>query len=197
MLNLVEKVVAGFGGLCALLTLGLYLLLGIRTTQPDALVPAVQNKPTLATSKQTPTTNAAADEPILAALKKQGRPVRKSTTLRREGKVVPKPLFEAVSEPANWMQQLKKVRSEQLRTPRGLTRLKLYDIHEDSYLNRFDFRNDDIIELIDGEIVPFEESASTRLHSMFQEKLSKLERGEKISVTLTRRGNPVHIEFEL
>ena len=44
MLNLVEKVVAGFAGLCVLLTLGFYVFIGIRTTQPTALLPHVTSK---------------------------------------------------------------------------------------------------------------------------------------------------------
>ena len=124
MLNLFEKGVAGFGSLCALLTLGLYLLLGIRTTQPDALVPAVQDKPASPTSKR-PTQPTAKDDPILAALKRQG--VRIRSSLKREAKVVPKPLLEAVREPANWMQQLRKARSEQPRPPRGPARLQVLE----------------------------------------------------------------------
>ena len=204
MLGKLEHVIAGISAVCIVVLIGVYAWLGTPSTQAVTFLPEVREvrapkapasagrggkapaKPVLLTQE---------DKTIVEQLKKQGARVRSSVT--RKTYDVPVPLFEAVSKKANWTRQLEMARSSVIRTKAGDTRLKLSGIQENSYLKRFGIQDNDIIDLIDGEILEFSENQSTQLYSKFQEKLDKLRSGEAISVTISRGSTPIHLEFKL
>ncbi|HVR74817.1 MAG TPA: hypothetical protein VMT52_10815, partial [Planctomycetota bacterium] len=107
-------------------------------------------------------------------------------------------LYTRVSAEANWAQELNKLKSERKKSPNGKeARLKLYNIEEDSMVRKLGFEENDVIELLDGEIVDFNEQSVYRYREMWKSSLKKLENGEGISVTVTRNGRPIHLQFKL
>ena len=129
---------------------------------------------------------------MLEKLRKQGNR-RVPSTLRRESYSVPEPLFEEIAKPANYTKELKKAKSQVI----NKTRLKIHGIQSDSLFKQFGIQDNDIIELIDGEILEFDEGASTRYVSMWKDKLQSLRDGGAISLTISRGGVPMHLEFQL
>lgn len=202
MLNVLEKVVIGVAIVCGIVTLIPYLVMGTPSTRPKAFLPSVKRvKPAPAPVPVEPGKTAPqpkvltqSNKDILAAFKAQN-PRFRGSTVERQTYNVPVALFEEVSKSANWTKQLKTARSEALGKDR--TRLKLYKIEPDSYLRNFGLQDNDIIELIDGRVVEFSEDSSSALYGVFTDKLSKLRHGEAISITISRRGRPVHLEFKL
>ena len=206
-MDLLEKIAIGFAGLCVFLTLGLYLNIYSVFGLPTG-VPSTNSGEFLGTAKETPAPTgspapgapaagdlAKEDQAIKDKLRQQGRPV--VGRLERKRLSVPRPLFEHINNEANWSGELKKAHSQVIRTPGGNTRLRIHKIKENSLFKSFGFEENDVLELIDGEILQFDEDS---LHEHFQRAKAMLERvqnGESISVTVTRNNRPVHIEFNL
>ena len=202
MIDLFEKVALGLGALAVGGTLLLYVVMGgTPSTQAVAFLPKVQR---IAPQSSTPKNGQPAgtpakpvvltqpDRPVLEKLRKQGNR-RVPSTLRREAYSVPEPLFEEIAKPANYTKELKKAKSTVL----GNTRLKIHGIQSDSLFKQFGIQDGDIIELIDGEILEFNEGASTRYVSLWKDKLQSLRDGGAISLTISRGGVPLHLEFKL
>ena len=201
MLNVLEKVVIGVAIVCGIVTMIPYLAMGTPSTRPKAFLPSVKRvKPAPAPVVKPgepavqPKDLTQSDKDILDAFKAQN-PRFRGSTVERETYDVPVALFEEVSKSANWTKQLKTARSEALGKDR--TRLKVTKIEPDSYLRNFGLQDNDIIELIDGRVVEFSEDSSSALYGVFSDKLTKLRDGEAISITISRRGRPVHLEFKL
>ena len=201
MLNVLEKVVIGVAIICGIVTMIPYLVMGTPSTRPKAFLPVVERvKPAPAPVVKPgepavqPKDLTQSDKDILDAYKAQNTLFRGSTVERLPYNV-PVALFEEVSKPANWTKQLKTARSK----PKGKdrTRLEVDKIEPDSYLRSFGLQNKDIIELIDGSVVEFSEDSSSALYGVFTDKLDKLRDGGAISITISRRGRPVHLEFKL
>lgn len=208
MLNVLEKVVVGVAIFCVIVTLMTYVVMeGPPSTAAKAFVGSVSLVRDQDTPRPPPKPGETAapapeltqsDEEILSALRTQNpRAARRLKSVRRKTYKVPVDLFEEVSKTANWTKQLKTAKSKVARSSTGETRLEVYDIAPDSYLRNFDIRDHDIIELIDGEVVEFSEDSTATLYGIFQEKLDKLRDGDAISITVSRRGQPVHLEFKL
>ena len=204
MLNVLEKVTIGVAIFCGIVTLIPYMAMGTPSTRPTEFLPSVKLARPPAPSPVKPGGKPApppkiltqSDKAIIDALKTQNSRFRGSTVDRKTYDV-PVVLFEEVSKTANWMKQLKTARSQKLKTSNGMTRLKVYGIASDSYLRNFGIQDNDIIELIDGNVVEFSDDSSSALYGMFTEKLSTLRDGEAISITVSRGGRPVHLEFKL
>ncbi len=202
MLNILEKVVIGVAIVCGIITLIPYLAMGTPSTRPKAFLPSVREvKRAPAPGPVKPGEKAPppkiltqSDKDIVTALKTQN-PRFRGSKVTRQTYNVPVALFEEVSKSANWTKQLKTARSK----PKGKdrTRLEVDKIEPDSYLRNFGLQNKDIIEIIDGEVVEFSEDSSSALYGVFTDKLDKLRDGGAISITITRRGRPFHLEFKL
>ena len=170
------------------------------STRPKAFLPSVKLAPPPAPSPVQPDGKpppppkdlTQSDKDIVESLKKQN-PRFRGSKVTRETYNVPVALFEEVSKSANWTKQLKMARSEAI----SPTRLKVDKIAPDSYLRKFGMKDGDIIELVDGEVVEFSEDSSSALYGVFTDKLDKLRDGEAISITVSRRGRPIHLEFQL
>ena len=199
MLNALEKVTIGVAIVCGIVTLIPYLVMGTPSTRPKAFLPSVTLAPPPAPGPVKPGGKPApppkfltqSDKEIIDALKTQTK--FRGSSVSRQTYNVPVALFEEVSKSANWTKQLKTARSQAI----GRTRLKVDKIAPDSYLRNFGMKDGDIIELIDGKVVEFSEDSSSALYGVFTDKLAKLRDGEAISITVSRRGRPVHLEFKL
>lgn len=203
MLNVLEKAVIGVAILCATVTMITYLVMGTPSTRATQFLPSVEPAPAPKPVPAKPGAKPAPpksltqdDKVIIDALKTQNPRFRGSTVARRSFNV-PVELFEEVSKPANWTKQLKTARSQKLKTSNGMTRLKVYNIAADSYLRNFGLQDNDIVELIDGRVVEFSEDSSQDLYNVFTDKLDQLRDGGAISITVSRGGRPVHLEFKL
>ncbi len=201
MLDRVEMVMVGLSGLIVVALLGGYFIMGgAPSTSATSFLPGVREIPAprrTAASGGTPTPAPAPltqpDRAVLDKLKANSRSRIAATRLERKSYAVPAELYEEIKKPANYTRELKKARSQLI----GGTRLKVYGISNDSLLRRFGFQDDDIIELIDGEVVEFSEGANSTYLSLFKDKMETLRSGGAISITITRNKIPLHLEFKL
>lgn len=197
MIDLAEKISAGFAGALVLLTLVVYVFYGVPSTTSTIFVPDVveaRNNPAPAGEKSNqPAANVAEDQKIYAKLRKQGVRVRQGTPLDRKNFTVPRDSFEYISSEANWLPELKKLQSHRIKD----TRLKIHGIQPNSLVKKLGLKENDVIELIDGEIIEFNEQSATRYKSLFDNAKKKLRNGEEISITVTRNNRPVHLQFKL
>ena len=204
MLSALEKVAVGISAFCAIATLVPYVLLGTPSTVPTVLLPEVKPVSVPALKGTTsagelappPKVLTQSNKEVFDALATQNPRVRR-VALKRQTYDVPPALLDALSVPANWTKQLKTARSQVLKANGRPSRLKVDKISSDSYLRKFGFKDGDIIELIDGNVTEFSEDSSSALYGIFNDKLDKLEDGEPISITVSRGGSLVHLEFKL
>jgi hypothetical protein len=208
MLDLLEKITTGFAGLVVTIIAFLYIYTGVPPTTPAEFlqkVVLVQAPPPAAASPAQGGASApspevekarAEENEINARLRQQG--VQAAGALQRMNASIPPETFEYIKAEANWVNQLKLARSQRIRSPQGTeTRLRLDSIAENSLLKVMGLEEGDIIELLDGEIVEFNEHSAYRYRQMFKEKLQLLQQGGTASVTITRQGRPVHLVFSL
>jgi hypothetical protein len=197
VLDLVEKITAGVAGALALVTLVVYLWYGVPSTTATIFVASVvEAREEPAAPKPTPeqqATTSAEDEAIIENLRKQGVRVRPGTPLKKKPLTVPQDLFEFISSEANLLPELKKLQSH---TIKG-TRLKIHDIQSNSLIKKLGLQENDVIELIDGEIIEFNQQSAARYKSLFDTAQEKLRNGGEVSITVTRNNRPVHLQFKL
>jgi S1-C subfamily serine protease len=111
---------------------------------------------------------------------------------------VPKQLLEYISAEANWLPELKQLKSQPIKNGAGQpTRIKIFDIQPDSLLKKCGLQENDIIDLVDGEILEFTEANSLAYRNMFRAKVEKLRKGEPLTVTVSRGNKPLHLMFKL
>ncbi len=214
MLNLIEKVVYAVGGLVILGALGLYVWQPPEKRSIDLLPKArktvVAPSPAPAPNpgeKSSPRVKAAPEEippedkAILDLLASEQNLRTAGKKLVREEYTVDKETFEFVTREANWFAELKKVGSQALPgKDNKLTRLKISNLSQDSLLKgKFDFQDGDIIELIDGQVIDFNADAqgSLEYHQLWKNAQEKLGGGGMVSVTITRGGQPMNLQFKL
>jgi hypothetical protein len=202
MIDLFEKITVGVCALFFLVTAGVYFFFGLPSPKPLYSIPKVIERPVKSTAASRPATPGKVTpvdpeiQNIIKQLQQQERPVS-AAQVEVKGYEVPQPLFEYLATEANVFGELKKAKSKVFTTKNGNTRLQVYDIREQSYLGKLGFQNDDIVELIDGQIVEFNESSSAKYYDLWSQAKRKLRQGEPVSVTVTRRGRPVHLKFQL
>jgi hypothetical protein len=201
MLDLIEKIGAGVCGLLVVLGGILYFCFTVPSTTPVPFVPKVREEapppPVETPASETPAAIPAADKAIIDKLAEQGIKVPSNQPLATKRLTVPKQLFEHVSAEANLIPELKKAKHTIIRTSKGDTRLKIFDIEPNSILTNLGFQENDTVELIDGEILEFNEESSTQYLRKYHEAMQKLRSGEAISVTVTRNHRPVQLQFKL
>jgi hypothetical protein len=211
MLDLLEKISAIFGGIVVLAVGVLYLVFGVPPAGPREFVESVSitDAPPAASSPASkgpaapevspsePEPNASQSEAAILSKLQKGQGLQPAGGLQRKTAKIPAATFGYIKPEASWMPELKLVQKRILSGPGGDTRLKLERVAENSLLKRFGIDEGDVIELIDGEILEFNDESVTRYRQLFKEKLETLENGGAVSVTLTRRGQPVHIMFSL
>jgi len=200
MLDLAEKIVAGVGGALIVITLGVYAFIGVPSATSAIFVPEVKE---VAQAPPPPAPNGAPqpvspeDRAIIDKLREQGLRIADSQPLQKKMHLVPQETFEYISAEANWLPELKKIGRKDIGTSKGQTRTKLLSIPQDSTLKKLGFQENDIVELIDGQIIEFNEHSVTRYMELFRAAQKKLRQGQSISITVTRQNRPVHLEFKL
>ncbi len=214
MLNLTERIVYALSGLVIVGALGLYLWQPPEKRSIDLLPKAkksVAAAPAAAAPKPEEKSGPrvvgpaeeipAEDKAILDLLANEQNLRIAGKKLVREDYTVDKDTFDFVTREANWFAELKKVGSQTLPGKDGrMTRLKVSNLSQDSLLkDKFDFQDGDIIELIEGQIIDFNADAkgSLEYHQLWKGAQEKLSGGGVVSVTLTRGGQPMNMQFRL
>ena len=204
MLSIFEKIALGIGGLCVALTLAFYALVGLPSTDSVEFIGKARKRPEpprpagAPAVAPTPAGPTAEEQEILKKLQEQDAKIATGMRLQQEDWDVPPDLFEHLSTEANWPQELKKAHSNIVMTKsHGTSRLKVHQIAENSLLKHFGIQENDVIELIDGEIVQFSQGSSHELYQRAKGLFQKLREGGSISITVTRNNRPVHLKYAL
>lgn len=200
-MELLEKIVAWAAGVLVVLTLGVYLYLGLPSTTavsdlPQAVEVPVEAKPAVAPSA-IPSPIPPEDKAILDKLATQGVRVAPNAGLPTKRYTVPTQTFEHISREVNWIPELKKLASDPIPGNARDTRRRISNIQSDSILKKLGFEDNDVIELINGEVVEFSESKSFEYREKFRKALDTIRQGQSISITVTRGGKPLHLKFAL
>jgi hypothetical protein len=201
MLDLLEKIGAGVCAFLVVATLAVYGKLKLPDPTPDAWRPRVREiqapvpkaAPGTAVAKPevSPELKAIADK-----LLEQGQGVEAAQIIVKQLAVEPK-MVEELGTEVDLLAALKKAKSTVLKTKKGDTRIQIRDIQKDSVFDRVGLKDNDVVELLDGEIVDFNDHSASKYHSMWLEKLEKLRSGQPLSVTITRGGRRMHLEYRL
>jgi hypothetical protein len=203
LLALIEKIVMGISALLVLGTVAFYLVVGFPSTTSIEFVRAVEDDPAPrapAASPAAPSTPdapqpvTAEDQETIKKLAEQGVKVPAGQGIMKQRKVVPAETLEYVSVEANYMPEIKRLRSTILP---GNKRIKVLEVPTNSILRKFDIQKGDVIELIDGEIIEFNDTSTLAYHALFKDKIKKVRNGEPVSITVTRNNRPLQIFFRL
>jgi hypothetical protein len=209
MLTLLEKIQYGLSALVVLGALSLYLWQGVDTRPPEFIPKPVKKLPPAPTARKEvaaaprggPARPAVSteDQAILDRLSREQRvPGLAGKALLRDEYDVQKETVSYIAREANWTPELKKAKSELLPGADGRsTRLRVFDIDEDALLKKFGLEDGDVVEFIDGEKIDFSGSSHLEHIQRWKRVKDKLEKGQKISITLTRAGQPMQLEFKL
>jgi hypothetical protein len=206
MLNLLEKIQFIVSGVVVLGAIALYIIWPPQIRPLDTLpdVKITQRAPpkkaagALLTTKEAKPEIPPADQEILDKLTKlQNVKGLAGKSLEHNDCQVDKQTLEYVKREPNWLPELKKAKSEFLRGADGRnTRIKLFDLEAGSLFKKFGFQEGDVVELIDGEQIDFDAGAMD--HTQRSKRLmEKIENGGKISLTITRGGKPIQLEFKV
>ncbi len=195
-----------FSGLVVVVVIGLYFWQG-PVRQSKAILPPVRietvtsppvvRPPQKGSSKAPKPSVPPHDLQLLNRLAKE-QSVRAKAVQHATGKVSPK-LVDYLKREGNYLPELDKAASELLPGSDGkMTRLKIHSIDSDSILtSKLGLQNNDIIEYIDGERIDFKGDSSMAHLQRKTRLMEKLENGGSISLTITRNGQPMEIEFKL
>lgn len=210
MLDLIEKIAHGMCALVVVVVGGLYLWWGTPDTEPEELLPRsiesdIPHPRSRGPDGDGPTAAATSPSKLLAEKRTIMTEVRKNNRSASGARFVHKylqvqrPTFEYVRNEANWLRQLERIGREDLPpADKGdFTRMKLTHMPENSLLRKLGLRTNDTIELIDGERLSIDDSSTVHYRARARELLDKLENGEAVTVTVTRNGQPLHLEFTL
>jgi hypothetical protein len=202
MLDLLEKIGAGVCAFLVVATLAVYGYLKLPDAMPNAWRPRVREVTTAAPPKAS--TGPAVARPevsdalkaIAAKLLEQDQRVDPAQIVVKQLEVDPK-IIEEIGTEANLIPTLKQLKSTVLKTKNGDTRIQLREIRKDSVLDRVGLKDNDVVELIDGEILEFNDSSTNKYLSLWREKLERLRAGQPLSVTVTRGGRRMQLEYRL
>lgn len=207
MLDIFEKISIALCGLVVLAVGAGYLVFGVRSAVPiEFVAPVPDFDVTNAVSQGTPTSvpgiAAESTRKILESVD-QGK-IREN--LRKNGvnagriesylKPIPASTFEFARAEANWMPELRKYSSSAFAGSKS--RLVLTGgVDENTLFHKLGLRNEDVVELVDGEIIEFDERSALRYRSMYYDALERLESGGAVTVTISRKGQPMNLIFTL
>jgi hypothetical protein len=209
MLNLLEKLQYGLSGLVVVGAIALRIWQGAELRSPEQLTPVRQIPRTAppAAKSQPQAANRAALKPAASAegqtiidrlAKEQNVKLAPGKTVEFRDAPVDQKTFDFLKREANWAGEIQKAKSELLKGADGKeTRLRLYDIEDSSLIKTFGFEEGDTVEFIDGERVDFSGSSSVDHIERWKKLCGKLQAGGKLSLTITRGGEPKQIEFKL
>ena len=204
MLDLAERITLGFCAIVLVLTIAPYYFMGgMPSTTSFEFLPGVASAEQPAPAKKAnapepPAPITPEDQALIDKLREQGAPgLVANQAVPKKQNQVPKQLLEYISAEANWVPELKTLKSTLIESKGRPTRLKIFDIQPDSLFKKCGLQENDIIELVDGEILEFTDSKSLAYRNMFRAKVEKLRKGEPLTVTVTRGNKPLHRVFKL
>jgi len=204
MLNLLEKIAAGVSGLLVVATVVLYAWLGLPSPRSIGSFQPVRKVPVASAAPNTSSTTATPAAPVPPEIQKIATKLAEQTgrqvapgQIQREGLQMERDLFEYLSNESNLLPALKTAKSRPMQTAKGTTRLQVYAIQAKSHLSQLGFQDNDVIELLEGEIVEFNDSSTMKYYELWGKAKEKLRNGGSISVTVTRGGRPVNLEYRL
>jgi hypothetical protein len=212
MLNILEKLQFALSGIVILGAIGLYLWQGMDPRPADMIAPvksaapSYPKRPPVPIKPGTPATQSPSapaptspdDKALLDRLTREQGLRIPGKELVHDPKIVPKETFEYATREANWKPELNKAASAFLPGADGkMTRLQITGIEEDSLIKKFGLEDGDIVELIDGERVDFQNSTAMQHIDRWKRLQEKIRKGGKIALTITRDGQPRQVEFSL
>ncbi len=134
---------------------------------------------------------------LLSRLVRQGVPVEATGRLQRQERVIAPELMNQLSDSSNWMSELMKASSSiQSRRDGEPTRLALERVEADSILWELGLQEGDVIVLIQGEIPHFSPTRALDYIRQADAALAAFDQGEPITLTVLRRGQPVHLVYQ-
>ena len=204
MLDLIEKISNGISGLLVLLTTIAYGFVFffdlMPTTRSSIFIQEVHEIPVAPAAAGKPKSTDAVtpeDHALIDKLAEQGVKVPEGQGLKRVGLQVPKGTVDYLSAQGNLIPELDLAKSRQIKTKNGETRLKIYEFKPGSLLPKLGFKENDTVELVDGQILEFKATNAVKYTEALKSAIQKLRDGKSVSVTVTRNNQPVHLEFKL
>lgn len=209
MIDLFEKICAGFCGLVVIAVGASYVVFGLPSGKPGEFLPEAQSRE-LPSRKPPDRPNEPGEKPVAEGpdywreddqeikeqLRKQGVRVA-NAPVRRLAQTIPNALFEEIDNERNWTKELKKARSMILRSSQGQSRLKIEGMTANCKLRKLGLEDGDVVELVNGQILQFNDSSAMEYRRLAKDAIGELRQGGSVSVTVTRGGQPVHLIFSL
>ncbi len=112
---------------------------------------------------------------------------------KREFRKVSRETLGRVSNLTDAINEMKRAGSTVIQNKDGTTSLKIHDFAPGSFLGKIGFKEQDIIELIDGEKIDFRSHLQAK--ETFEVLREKMLGGEPIVVTVNRAGRSLQIAF--
>ena len=213
MIDLFEKICYAFCGLIVLCVASGYLLWGTPSTAPREFlehtrISTTAPKPSKRQIEKAKEAGIDLPQPP-SAQEQQKEAVELGKALRQQGArfqgrvshewaTVPADSFEHVGNKSNWQAELNLAKSNILQGRNGGTRVELTEIKPGSYLrSTVGLEEGDIIELIDGRPIEFDESSTLDGFQYAQELRDRLAAGGEVSLTITRGGKAIHRIFKV
>ena len=205
MLSILEKLQYSLSVLVIIASLGIYFSQGMARPPSQILRPMQPVKAPVrpsAPAKTVAGSGAAAaskeDQDILQRLLKEKNLPVAGRELVHDDRKVPKDRLEYMSREANWQPELDKAKHQLLPGADGrMTRLKVYDIDEESLIKQSGIENGDVIEFIDGKSLDFEKTSAVDYIQHWKQFKEKIQKGGKLTLTITRKGEPIQKSFQL
>jgi hypothetical protein len=134
---------------------------------------------------------------LLNHLRQQGVSAEARGQLRRQEVVLAPELMSHLTDSSNWMPELMKASSSvQSRRDGEPTRLALDRVEADSILWELGLQEGDVIVLVQGEIPHFSPTRALDYIRQADAALAAFDQGEPITLTVLRRGQPVHLVYQ-
>ena len=166
--------------------------------ETDSATPAPEASEAPPPARKPPETAARREERrLLSRLVRQGVTVEATGRLQRQERVIAPELMNQLSDSSNWMSELMKASSSiQSRRDGEPTRLALERVDADSVLWELGLQEGDVIVLIQGEIPHFSPTRALDYIRQADAALVAFDQGEPITLTVLRRGQPVHLVYQ-
>lgn len=169
-----------------------------QTAANEGTQPEPEASEMLPPARKPPETAAQREERrLLSRLVRQGVPAEATGRLQRQERVIGPELMNQLSDSSNWMTELMKASSSiQSRRDGEPTRLALERVEADSILWELGLQEGDVIVLIQGEIPHFSPTHALDYIRQADAALAAFDQGEPITLTVLRRGQPVHLVYQ-
>ena len=211
MLNQIEKLQYFLSGSILIVVLIIYLFIGMPDSKaivrvekrtPDREIHTERRqRDTVANESGAPSAKRPRDE----ALKKKVNAALTNLRIRSTSRPITvedwgidEATLDYLTKPANWVSELDKAGHITHRDKNGrVTSIEITDIQPGSHFETFGLENGDRVLLLDQEITEFDPSQAHLYKARFSDAVDRLRNNGKASITILRKGKPVHMEFSL